>query len=193
MIRRYKFDHKHACELYTDGHSSLAVAEMFGVSYQAVIKALKSNGISPRLCYEENTGERLRANFSSRTEVDSATGCWIWKGAINSRGYGVIHTEGRQQRAHRVAWYLRHGVYPPNDRFVCHRCDNPKCVNPDHLFIGTGTDNMQDAKSKGRLAWQRQTHCKNGHELVFIYKRRRCLTCDRSIGRHAIPPRSNVL
>jgi hypothetical protein len=77
-------------------------------------------------------------------------GCWIWKGVTT--GYGTF----RGQAAHRVAWQIEHGLIP-DGMMVLHRCDNPPCVNPKHLFLGTARDNAQDARSKGRVAKQEPT------------------------------------
>lgn len=67
--------------------------------------------------------------------------------------YGVFLVNGRSINAHRFAYQIAHGPVP-DDMFVCHRCDNPPCVNPAHLFLGTHVDNMQDMISKGRGWWQ---------------------------------------
>lgn len=72
---------------------------------------------------------------------------------------------GQKFRAHRYSYAMLHGM-PPSTIDVCHTCDTPQCVNPEHLFVGTRTDNMRDCRSKGRLASQpRRTHCKRGHRL----------------------------
>jgi HNH endonuclease len=75
--------------------------------------------------------------------------CLLWTGTINSNGYGVFRYEDKTQGAHRVAWLFTHGPIPEG-MSVCHRCDTPLCVNPDHLFLGTHQDNMADKIAKGR-------------------------------------------
>jgi hypothetical protein len=78
-------------------------------------------------------------------------GCWEWPGTRNWYGYGQLQIDGRTLRAHRVSWERHVGPIPPG-LFVLHRCDNPPCVRPDHLFLGTQADNMADKMRKGREA-----------------------------------------
>ncbi len=84
--------------------------------------------------------------------IDREAGeCWLWRGARQSRGYGSVGLRGRTENAHRAAWWMATGEWPPAELQVCHRCDVRLCVRPAHLFLGTATDNMRDAKEKGRL------------------------------------------
>lgn len=69
---------------------------------------------------------------------------------LNYHGYGRKRLGGAQWYAHRYAWYLKHGPIPKG-LFVCHKCDNPPCINVEHLFLGTQLDNMRDAARKGRM------------------------------------------
>jgi hypothetical protein len=92
----------------------------------------------------------LLERFEEKYIPEPMSGCWIWLGATNGvRGYGKITVKGTYQLAHRIAWRLFNG--PINDGAFClHRCDNPLCVNPQHLSLGTHSDNMEDATLKGR-------------------------------------------
>lgn len=83
-------------------------------------------------------------------KVDKSGECWEWRGALVRRGYGAFTvTAGVLLRAHRVAWVFTRGAIPPG-KFICHRCDNPACVRPAHLFVGDALSNAQDRQRKGR-------------------------------------------
>jgi hypothetical protein len=82
-------------------------------------------------------------------KVEKTATCWVWTACRHPQGYGQFGCAGRIVKAHRVAWELTHGPIPDGLQ-VCHRCDNPPCVNPDHLFLGTQRDNNHDCIAKGR-------------------------------------------
>lgn len=95
--------------------------------------------------------------FWEKVDRSSKDGCWPWLAArFDARGYGAFKKRDdrgrwKMERAHRVAWMLVHGAIPAG-MVVCHRCDNPPCCNPEHLFLGTALDNNRDAAAKGRTA-----------------------------------------
>ncbi len=83
-------------------------------------------------------------------KVQKTDTCWLWIGHRQEYGYGKFRWQGEAVQAHRVSWELHRGHIPKGVQ-ICHKCDNPPCVNPDHLFLGTQSDNMQDCKRKGRF------------------------------------------
>lgn len=84
-------------------------------------------------------------------KVEKTEGCWNWKGAKHVKGYGAFRYNNRMGRAHRASYEMFCGPIP-DGMLVLHKCDNPSCVNPDHLFLGTNSDNMADKVAKGREA-----------------------------------------
>jgi hypothetical protein len=88
-----------------------------------------------------------REGFWSRAATGE--GCWLWQGSISSTGYGYVKVCGKRILAHRLAYLVATGT-DPGRMLVCHRCDVPLCVRPEHLFLGTDADNVADMCRKGR-------------------------------------------
>jgi hypothetical protein len=113
-------------------------------------------------------------------KVNKTDSCWVWTGALNSKGYGSMGFEGKTMSTHKLSYLWFRGEIPEG-MLVCHHCDNPPCVNPEHLFLDTNSGNMKDMFKKGRngSSTKRQTHCKKGHSfeefepLVYIKKQGR--------------------
>lgn len=98
----------------------------------------------------ETIVRQVRDRLMSRV-VKNSRDCWEWTGTRVPFGYGILIVDGKQKRAHRVAYEEFVGPIP-DDALVCHKCDNPPCINPAHLFIGTHIDNAKDRNAKGRQA-----------------------------------------
>jgi hypothetical protein len=119
-----------------------------------------------QLCCSRQCGWNVRRQSIDErfwSKVNKTETCWLWTASTDPRGYGHFVIHNRLEGAHRVAWILSNGSIPDN-LWVLHRCDNPPCVNPAHLFLGTHQDNVADSTRKNRRAKpQGELH---GHSTV---------------------------
>lgn len=134
----------------------------------------------------------LTDRFFAKILKGAYSTCWLWTGAKHNFGYGKIFSKvgAPPLSAHRLSFELHKGPVPKG-MDVCHSCDNPSCVNPDHLFAGTAKDNINDCISKGRFMFpssgiknRAKTHCDHGHPFdaantCFYAGRRVCRECSR--------------
>lgn len=99
------------------------------------------------------TLEEFSVRFWSQVNKSGENGCWLWEGNKNGTTsiYGTCQYQGKNKKAHRISWELTNNQKIPPGMVACHKCDNKLCVNPEHIFIGTQKDNMQDCKKKGRM------------------------------------------
>ena len=108
----------------------------------------------PGLCFHKTMRKKTDEVVRFRKYIKKTNGCWVWTGSTNRKGYGQFpNTLIQGHQTHRLSFFLAYG-YLPTDLCVLHRCDNPPCVRPEHLFLGTQADNIADKVAKGR--------CRNG-------------------------------
>ena len=116
------------------------------------------------------------------SKVEKTDTCWLWRGT-HIKGYGMFRIDNRRQRATRVSLRLA-GIVVPKGLIVCHHCDTPACVRPDHLYIGTQMQNIADRERRGHNYHSNLTECPHGHPYDEANTwhhngSRRCRTCHR--------------
>ena len=122
----------------------------------------------------KTTRERLLESV----DIDENTGCWNWNKYRNKEGYGRFRVNNKKVLAHRAS-YLEFNGKIKDDLLVCHRCDNPSCINPEHLFLGTNHDNVHDSINKGRVDCS--ARAKHRWKVCPTFRKSEVVTCCNGI------------
>jgi len=109
--------------------------------------------LQTRLLADSDYREKAKQFILARITIDQESQCWLWTGGFGSSGYAKFGMDRASQRAHRVAWVVFKNEAVPRRLSACHKCDERRCVNPDHVFLGTCRDNMQDCIAKKRFVY----------------------------------------
>ena len=128
---------------------------------------------SPHAIKYPYAGLTLEKIFLSNFECVTESGCWIWTGTSNPHGYGKITHQKQSIFMHRYSYERFKGVIPENMN-VCHRCDTPCCVNPEHLFLGTQGDNLRDMIKKGRNVGSKKLNISQVKEIKKLLQYQGC-------------------
>lgn len=135
-------------ELFLCGNSMAEIGRKFYLTRSRIRQILKDDfGLTKKSGYKPITNH---IDFWKRVAITADENkCWLWQGAYYARGYGQLRYGGKLQYAHRISYYFSTGKFPT--QCVLHSCDNPPCVNPNHLREGTHRENMDDAVKRGRM------------------------------------------
>lgn len=153
MAKRITHDTKtKVIEKFLDGVTINIISELLNVSKTSIQKILKESNIT------RHSRQKPPLYRTFWEKVNKSGECWTWTRSKNSDGYGNISINGKLDKAHRVAWILTNGEIP-NKLHVLHTCDNPSCVNPNHLYLGNHQDNMRDKRNRKRGRGQNGEKC----------------------------------
>jgi hypothetical protein len=139
-----------AIALYQDGWSQARVADEFSCNQQTIGNYLRIANVAARSRGAWRLTPLSQERLLQGIQRDDVTGCWNWTGCLDGHGYGVVRHKGKNYLVHRLAYQYWVGKLP-GELDCCHKCDNPRCINPDHLFSGSAADNIRDAIAKGRV------------------------------------------
>jgi len=135
-------------------HHTLGFCQMHSLRYEKYGDPMKVTKLRTK------TPNELHSKLLAGRKI-LGDGCWEWQKSLSGRGYGQITYRGRTIGTHRAAAHVFLGLDLESGLITCHKCDNPPCFNPDHLFIGTSKENAQDREAKGRGgAWKRSRNDK---------------------------------
>lgn len=118
------------------------------------------------------------SDLIARTKINE-NGCMEWQNGLTTKGYACVCYQAKTQTAHRLIWKMINGEIPL-DKQINHKCDNRKCINIDHLYLGTQKENIKDQLDRNRHRHSNKKSCKNGHDLSFyvnVGNKRRCRLC----------------
>jgi len=140
----------YVCVLYKRGLTLKELALIYKCSDTHIHRILKRNGVICRPSYiaKRNNIEKFWDNI----QIGPIDYCWLWTKSTRKGGYGHVKWEGKDCCAHRLSYQFWYKCDIPSNLEVCHKCDNPKCCNPTHLFLGTTLDNVRDKVTKNRQA-----------------------------------------